>query len=157
MVTAVNDVANNGGVRAVSRTRSRALLAVASALAAISASFIGALPANAFSGSGFHSSIESDRASGYGLIVGDVRPCTAKRFDAQPDEPLIVILTRNGKTYVTYNVSADAGTTWYHFDVPIGRYSVSTTWWGSKDYNVLVRFGKTSRVNMEVSCGTFST
>jgi len=104
-----------------------------------------------------HSPTESARASGYGLIVGDVRPCTAKRFDAQPDEPLIVIATRNNKTYVTYNVSADPGTTWYHFDVPTGHYTLSTTWWGSKDYNVLVQFGKTSKVNMDVSCATFST
>jgi hypothetical protein len=111
----------------------------------------------AFSWPNAHSSSEGARASGYGLIVGDVRPCTAKRFDAQPDEPLIVVLTKNDKTYVTYNVSADSGTTSYHFDVPVGRYTLSTTWWGSMDYNVLVKFGKTSRVNMDVSCGTFST
>lgn len=94
---------------------------------------------------------------GYGLIVGDVRPCTAKRFDAQPDEPLIVILTRNNKTYETYNVSADSGTTSYHFDVPVGSYTLSTTWWGSRNYSAVVRFGRTLTVNMVVSCGTFST
>jgi hypothetical protein len=104
-----------------------------------------------------HSSTERAPAGGYGLIVGDVRPCTAKRFDAQPDEPLIVILTRSNKTDETYNVSADSGTTWYHFDVPVGRYTLSTTWWGSKEYSVLVRFSKTSQVNFEVSCGAFST
>ncbi len=99
----------------------------------------------------------SASTGGFGLLVGNVRPCTAKRFDAQPDEPLIIVLTRSNKTYETYNVSADPGTTWYHFDVPVGRYSLSTTWWGSRDYGVLVKFGKTSRVNFEVSCGTFST
>ncbi len=99
----------------------------------------------------------SASTGGFGLLVGNVRPCTAKRFDAQPDEPLIIVLTRSNKTYETYNVSADPGTTWYHFDVPVGRYTLSTTWWGSRDYSVFVKFGRTSRVNFEVSCGTFSS
>lgn len=99
----------------------------------------------------------SASTGGFGLLVGNVRPCTAKRFDAQPDEPLIIVLTRSNKTYETYNVSADPGTTWYHFDVPVGRYTLSTTWWGSRDYRVFVKFGRTSRVNFEVSCGTFSS
>lgn len=103
------------------------------------------------------SSRASASGGGYGLLVGNVQPCSAKRFDAQPAEPLIVILTRSHKTYETYNVSADPGTTSYHFDVPVGRYALSTTWWGSKEYSVLVRFGKTTHVNFEVSCGTFST
>jgi hypothetical protein len=98
----------------------------------------------------------SASAGGFGLLVGNVRPCAAMRFDAQPDEPLIVILTRGNKTYETYDVSADSGTTWYHFDVPAGRYTLSTTWWGSTEYSVLVRFGRTSHVNFEVSCGAFS-
>lgn len=111
----------------------------------------------AFGSPDAHHSTGNGRARGYGLIVGDVGPCTARRFDAQPGEPLIVILTKNNQTYVTYNVSADTGTTWYHFDVPVGRYTLSTTWWGSKNYEVLVKFGKTSTINLEVSCGTFST
>jgi hypothetical protein len=105
--------------------------------------------------------VDSPRASasgsGYGLLVGYVRPCSAKRFDSQPAEPLIMVLTRSGKTYETYNVSADAGTTSYHFDVPVRRYTLSTTWWGSKDDKVLISFGKTTRVNLKVSCATFST
>jgi hypothetical protein len=105
--------------------------------------------------------VNSSRASasggGYGLLVGYVRPCGAKRFDAQPAEPLIMVLTRSNKTYETYNVSADPGTTSYHFDVPVGRYTLSTTWWGSKEYSVLIRFGTTTRLNFMVSCGAFST
>jgi hypothetical protein len=80
-------------------------------------------------------------------------PCTAKKFDASPDNPLIVILTQNAKTYDTYNVSADPGTTWYHFDVQAGRYKLITTWPDTKEYNVLVKFGNTSKVNIRVSCG----
>lgn len=99
----------------------------------------------------------SASGGGYGLLVGTVRPCSAKRFDARPDEPLIMILTRSGETYETYNVSADPGTTAYHFDVPVGRYVISTTWWGSKEYSVSVKFGKTTRVDFNVSCGPFST
>jgi hypothetical protein len=102
-----------------------------------------------------HPSTKHARARGYGLIVGDVRPCSAKKFDS-PQGPLIVLLTKDAKTFETYNVSADIGTTWYHFDVPVGRYTISTTWWGSKEYNVVVKFGKTVKVNFDVSCGPFS-
>jgi hypothetical protein len=99
------------------------------------------------------SSTASTTISGYGLIVGEVGPCTARAFDASPDNPLIVILTQNAKTYDTYNVSADPGTTWYHFDVPVGRYKLTSTWPDTKGYNVLIKFGKTSKVNIRVSCG----
>lgn len=95
-------------------------------------------------------------ATGYGQVVGDVQPCTAKRFDEWASEPLIVILTKNRETYDTYNVSADVGTTSFHFDVLHGRYTMSTTWWGAKDYVVTVRTGRTSRINIVVSCGEFT-
>ncbi|MGA2969386.1 MAG: hypothetical protein ABSE75_06235 [Acidimicrobiales bacterium] len=115
---------------------------------------LSALTLCAFGLSNRHPSTQHPRAHGYGLIVGDVRPCTAKMYDSSQG-PLIVLLTKDAKTFETYNVSADPGTTWYHFDVPVGRYTLSTTWWGSKDYNVVVSFGKTSKVNFEVSCGPF--
>jgi hypothetical protein len=117
---------------------------------------LSALTLTAFGLPNSHPSTKRSRAHGYGLLVGDVRPCTAKKFDS-PQGPLIVLLTKGDKTYETYNVSADAGTTWYHFDVPVGDYTISTTWWGSKVYNVVVKFGKTLKVNFNVSCGPFST
>ncbi|OYV95965.1 MAG: hypothetical protein B7Z73_01585 [Planctomycetia bacterium 21-64-5] len=99
------------------------------------------------------------RASGisFGSLVGHVGPCQATRFDAQPSEPLIIILTRSKKTFETYNVSADPGTTSYHFDVPEGRYELLTTWWGTGEYSVTVRAGMTTHVDFKVSCGPFST
>src|ERR1035438_5542472 len=82
---------------------------------------------SAFNSGGEHAIKLQVRTNGYGLMVGQVAPCAAKRFDASPSEPLIIILTKNAKTYVTYNVSSDAGTTTYHFDVPSGRYTLRTT------------------------------
>ena len=87
--------------------------------------------------------------------MGDVLPCTAKKYDSQQG-PLIVLLTKDNKTFETYDVSTDPGTTWYHFDVPVGRYTISTTWWGSKEYNVVLNFGETLKVNFDVSCGPFT-
>ena len=89
---------------------------------------------------------------GYGLIVGAVRPCSARYFDASSANPLVVVLTRDAKTYDVYNVSADRGTTWFHFDVPVGRYTLSTTYPGTKDYSVGVSFAKTTTLNVKVSC-----
>lgn len=107
----------------------------------------------AFAGSPTHPSSERQRVQGFGLLVGDVKPCSAKQFDAQgAASPLIVILTKNGKTFDTYDVSADPGTTWYHFDVPAGRYRLDTTWPNSKDVNVVIVVGKTSKVDVTVSC-----
>jgi hypothetical protein len=117
---------------------------------------LAALTLTAFGLPNSQQSTKYSRAHGYGLIVGDVRPCTAKKYDSQQG-PLIVLLTRDAKTYETYNVSADAGTTWYHFDVPVGRYTLSTTWWGSKEHNVVLTFGETLKVNFDVSCGTFTS
>jgi hypothetical protein len=102
-----------------------------------------------------HPSTLSGPIGGFGLIVGDVRPCTAKKFDASPANPLIVILTKDNETYDTYNVSADYGTISYHFDVPVGHYKLTTTWPRSKESSVLVKFGKTSRDNVTVSCRPF--
>ena len=99
------------------------------------------------------SSTTSTPAGGYGLIAGEVGTCSAKVFDNPNVVPLIVILTRNEKTYVTYDVSSDPGTTWYHFDVPVGRYKLSTTWPGSREYNFLVKFAKTSRIDIKAPCG----
>lgn len=104
-----------------------------------------------------HSTSASASAGRYGLLVGNVRPCNAERFDEEQNEPLIIVLTISNRTYETYNVSADSGTTSYHFDVPAGRYTLSTTWWGSREHSVQVRFDKTVRVNFTVSCGAFST
>jgi len=55
-----------------------------------------------------YSSKASASPSGYGLLVGNVRPCTAKQYDASPSDPLIVILTKDAVTYDTYNVTADS-------------------------------------------------
>lgn len=89
---------------------------------------------------------------GYGLIVGDVKPCTAKVYDASPSNPLIVILSRRSRTYATYDVSADAGTTWYHFDVPVGHYTLTTTWPGTGVHHVSMKLGTTSKENFEATC-----
>ena len=99
------------------------------------------------------SSSVSSTPGGYGPIVGEVGPCSAKRFDASPANPLIIVLSKDARTYDTYNVSADRGTTWYHFDVPVGRYKLTSTWPRTNDYNVLVKLGTTSKVNITVSCG----
>jgi hypothetical protein len=125
-------------------------------LRVVPALVLSALTLTAFGLPYSHPSTKHSRARGYGLIVGDVLPCTAKKYDS-PQGPLIVLLTKGTKTYETYNVSADPGTTWYHFDVPVGRYTISTTWWGSNEYNVVLKFGKTVKVNFDVSCGPFST
>ena len=90
-------------------------------------------------------------------MVGNVGPCTAKQFDAPQGNPLIVILTRGDKTFDTYNVSTDQGTTSYHFDVPVGYYKLITTWPKSRVFNIVVKRGKTSRMNVTVSCGPFVT
>ena len=79
-------------------------------------------------------------------------PCTAKQFDASQNNPLTVILTKDNKTFETYDVSLDQGTTSYHFDVPAGYYELTTTWSKSRRSGVVVKFGKTSRVNVTVSC-----
>lgn len=113
-----------------------------------------ALMLTAFGSPNSHPSTKHARAHGYGLIVGDVLPCTAKKYDSQQG-PLIVLLTHDDTTVETYNVSTDPGTTWYHFDVPVGRYTISTTWWGSKQYNVILTYGETLKKNFHVSCGTF--
>jgi hypothetical protein len=117
---------------------------------------LSALTLTAFGLAHSHSSAKHPRANGYGLIVGDVRPCTARKYDSSQG-PLIVLLTKDDKTFETYNVSADPGTTWYHFDVPVGSYSISTTWWGSRHYHVALKFGETVKVNFDVSCGPFSS
>src|ERR1700690_370382 len=118
---------------------------------------ISSLALAAFGAVGTHATISHGRSNGYGLIVGHVLPCSAQRFDQSPSEPLIIILKKSQRTFVTYNVSADIGTTTYHFDVPSGRYGISTTWWGARDYGVRAQTGKTSRVNIHVSCSPFST
>ncbi len=106
---------------------------------------------------GVCSTIAGASGSGFGSLVGRVGPCQAKRFDAQPSEPLIIILTKGTRTFETYNVSADPGTTSYHFDVRAGHYDLLTTWWGSREYSVTVRVGKTTHVDFNVACGPFST
>ncbi|HEY5266117.1 MAG TPA: hypothetical protein VIJ40_04825 [Acidimicrobiales bacterium] len=89
---------------------------------------------------------------GYGLIVGHVSPCTAKTFDKDPYSPFIVVLMKNGATLTTYNVSADAGTASYHFDVPVGKYTLATTWQRTKVIPVTVKLGKTTVVNIHATC-----
>ena len=99
-----------------------------------------------------HSSTTSAPVGGYGLVVGNVGPCTAKQFDASPNNPLIATLTKGNKSFDTYNVSTDQGTTSYHFDVPVGHYELTTTWSNSKVTGIVVNVGKTLKVNVTVSC-----
>ena len=100
-----------------------------------------------------YSSKASASPKGYDLLVGNVRPCAAKQYDALPSDPLIVILTKDAATYDTYNITADPGTTSYPFDVPAGDYQLTTTWPKSRDFHVVVRYSKTTRLNFAVSCG----
>jgi hypothetical protein len=104
---------------------------------------------------GLYQSRASASSVDYGLLVGNVGPCTAKQFDRSTHAPLIVILMKDSATYDVYNVSADEGTTSYHFDVPAGHYGVVTTWPNSKSHRVVVTSGKTSRLSLLVSCGSF--
>ena len=64
---------------------------------------------------------ESAPKPGFGIPIGKVGPCPAKTID-ELTLPLIVTLLRNGVPYAWYNISADPGTIWCHFDVPAGRY-----------------------------------
>lgn len=95
-------------------------------------------------------------SGGYGEIIGHVRPCTAKTFDKDPYSPFIVVLMRNGATLTTYNVSADRGTSSYHFDVPVGKYTLATTWQRAKVVSVTVKLGKTTVVNIHATCAPAS-
>jgi len=81
-----------------------------------------------------------------------VGPCTAKQFDASPNNPLVVILTKDNKTFETYDVSLDQGTTSYDFYVHPVHYELITTWPKSRVFSIVVKLGKTSRVNVAVSC-----
>jgi hypothetical protein len=98
-------------------------------------------------------SATADAASGgYGLIGGHIGPCRAKTLDKDPYEPFIVVLTRNGATFDSYNVSSDQGTASYHFDVPVGTYRLSTTWPRTKVSLITVKFGKTIFLNIRATC-----
>jgi hypothetical protein len=91
--------------------------------------------------------------SGYGTPVGKVSGCAAKALD-KSDLPLIVILLKRGTPYAWYNVSADPGTTWYHFDVPVGHYQLMSTYTGTKSYSLNVKFGASPRTDLTISCAT---
>src|SRR5271163_3934408 len=77
---------------------------------------------------------------GYGTPVGNVTGCSATVLDTS-GLPLIVILLKRGVPYAWYNVSTDRGTTSYHFDVPVGRYQLTSTY-TSVSYPLNVKLGK---------------
>jgi hypothetical protein len=98
--------------------------------------------------------VSSDSKSnpGYGLIVGTIGPCGAKGIDAAATRPLIIVLSHNGTTYTSYDVTGDRGTASYHFDVPIGLYELTTTWPRTTSHQVKVDFGLTTRVDIKATC-----
>lgn len=87
---------------------------------------------------------------GYGTPVGNVTGCSAKVLD-KSGLPLIVVLLKRGVPYAWYNVSGDPGTTSYHFDVPVGRYQLISTY-TSTSYPLNVKFGMSPRRNLRISC-----
>jgi hypothetical protein len=87
---------------------------------------------------------------GYGTPVGKVTGCSAKVLD-KSGLPLIVILLKHGAPYAWYNVSGDPGTTWYHFDVPVGHYELTSTY-TSTSYPINVKFGTSPRTDLRISC-----
>jgi hypothetical protein len=91
--------------------------------------------------------------SGYGTPDGNFSGCAAKVLD-KSDLPLIVILLKRGTPFAWYNVSADPGTTSYHFDVPVGRYQLMSTYTGTKSYPLNVKFGESPRTDLTISCAT---
>jgi hypothetical protein len=90
---------------------------------------------------------------GFGAPVGKVGPCPAKNFD-ESTLPLIVTLLQNGVPYAWYNISADPGTVWYHFDVPAGRYQLVTTYTGTRSHWVTVVTGRSPRTDLTLRCLT---
>jgi hypothetical protein len=90
---------------------------------------------------------------GFGAPVGKVGPCPAKNFD-ESTLPLIVTLLQNGVPYAWYNISADSGTDWYHFDVPAGRYQLITTYTGTRSHWVNVVTGRSPRTDLTLRCLT---
>lgn len=91
--------------------------------------------------------------SGYGTPVGNVSGCPAKVLD-KSSLPLIVILLKQGFPYAWYNVSADPGTTSYHFDVPVGHYELMSTYTGVKSDALNVELGKSPRRDLRIKCAT---
>jgi uncharacterized protein (DUF302 family) len=87
---------------------------------------------------------------GYGTPVGNITGCPAKALDKSA-LPLIVILLKHGVPYAWYNVSSDAGTTSYHFDVPVGHYRLISTY-TSTSHPLNVKFGGSPRTNLTISC-----
>ena len=90
---------------------------------------------------------------GFGTPVGKVGPCPAKNFD-ESTLPLIVALVRNGVPYAWYNISADSGTNWYHFDVPAGHYQLVTTYTGTRSHRITVVAGRSPRTDLTLRCLT---
>jgi hypothetical protein len=90
---------------------------------------------------------------GFGTPIGKVGPCPAKTIDVST-MPLIVTLLRNGVPYAWYNISADSGTRWYHFDVPAGHYQLLTTYTGTRSHWITVVAGKSPRTDLSMKCLT---
>lgn len=88
---------------------------------------------------------------GFGTPVGNFSGCPAKTLD-KSTLPLIVILLKGGTPYAWYNVSQDRGTTSYHFDVPVGRYQLMSTYTGVQHVALNVEYGKSPRNDFKISC-----
>jgi hypothetical protein len=89
--------------------------------------------------------------AGYGLPRGKMNGCNVKTIDTST-LPLLVILLKDGRPYSTYNVSADEGTRWYHFDVPVGKYRIMSTYTGTMSYAIDLKYGQSPRVDFKISC-----
>lgn len=79
--------------------------------------------------------------------------CNVKTIDTST-LPLLVILLKDGRPYSVYDVSADPGTRWYHFDVPVGKYRIISTYTGTKSYTIDLKYGQSPRVDFKISCPT---
>jgi hypothetical protein len=90
---------------------------------------------------------------GYGLPRGKMVGCNIRTIDTST-LPLIVILLKNGRPYSSYNISSDRGTRWYHFDVPVGKYQIMSTYSGKMTYAIDLKYGQSPRVDFKISCPT---
>jgi hypothetical protein len=100
-----------------------------------------------------HGNVFAAKKTGYGLPRGRADGCNVKTIDTST-LPLIVILLKDGRPYSSYSISGDHGTRWYHFDVPVGKYRIMSTYTGTKSYTIDLKYGQSPRVDFKISCPT---
>ena len=100
-----------------------------------------------------HGNVVEAKQAGYGLPRGRADGCNVKTIDIST-LPLIVILLKNGRPYSSYSISGDHGTRWYHFDVPVGKYRIMSTYTGTKSYAIDLKYGQSPRIDFRISCPT---